>query len=316
MNSLGRADMQSIGSYHNDPRLNLDPKNLSELCDRTPFSFSHNLQHLDLFKFESLCNLATKFSASPRDYFVAGSAPTPGTKFYAVPNGGCKPVEALERIETANCRVLLKRPENHDPQFRDLLETLFDQVDLALGGIDGETVERLESAVLISSGSTTTPIHFDPEIGFFSQIEGEKFYHIYPPGCTQETDMERFYVRGRLDIANVGLERLDPQQERVFHLIPGMGFHQPQNSPHWVRTGESRSISYTCVFETAASRAHGRTRAFNYCLRKIGFAPSALGTHPLTDTIKAGTMHAAVPIQFLGRVLNKAQRVLSGRRLS
>lgn len=297
-----------------DPRLNVDPKNLREFFDRQPFAFSHNLSGLDLFKRDSLRNLAAKFSGSPRDYFVAGSASTPGTKFYSVPNGGCEPAEALDKLDKVNCRVLLKRPENHDPRFRDLLETLFGQVTDALGGLGREGIERLESAVLISSGSTTTPVHFDPEVSFFSQIEGDKFYHIYPPACTRENEMERFYIRGRVDIASVELDALDPQREHVFHLLPGMGFHQPQNSPHWVQTGDSRSVSYTFVFETDASRARGRTRAFNYCLRKVGIAP--VGSHPLADAAKARAMRAAVPVQFLGRVLNKAQRVLAGRRLS
>jgi hypothetical protein len=168
---------------------------------------------------------------------------------------------------------------------------------------------------LISSGSTTTPIHFDPEIGVFSQIEGEKFYHLYPPECTPETELERFYVRGRVDIGNLDLSGLKPEREHVFRLLPGMGIHQPQNSPHWVQTGSSRSVSYTFVFETDASRARGRARAFNYCLRRCGISPASLGAHPGIDAAKARAMQAAIPVQLMGRILNKTQRVLMGRRL-
>lgn len=296
--------------------LTFDHDKFRQCFDSEPFGFSHNLSSLDLFKFDSLLTLGEKFSGSPRDYFIAGSAPSPGTKFYAVPNGGYKPRQAIENLERGSHRVLLKRPEDHDPQFRDLLHTLFRQVVELRGGLGNERVERLESAVLISSSSTTTPIHFDPEVGFFSQIEGEKFYHVYPPACTSETELERFYVRGRVDIGNVDISKLDPAREHVFNLGPGKGFHQPQNAPHWVRTGKSRSVSYTFVFQTNASRTQGRIRAFNYCLRRLGIDPSRPGAHPGLDAAKASAMYGAIPIQLAGRVLNKTKRVLIGRKLA
>jgi hypothetical protein len=274
------------------------------------------LSALDIFQEDAIRSLCDKFASAPRDYFIAGSAPAPGIKFYDVPSGGRKPFEALNDLDKINCRILLKRPENHDSRFRDLLDALFKQVTDLRGGLGGERVVRLESAIFISSGSTTTPVHFDPEVGFFSQIEGEKLYHVYPPACTQETELERFYLRGRVDIGAVDLAKLDSSCEHVYRLRPGVGFHQPQNSPHWVQTGASRSISYSMVYETDASRARGRTRAFNYCLRKAGITPASLGQRPAADATKAAVVRAAKPVQFAGRVLNKAQRVLTGPKLS
>lgn len=314
--AAGHDSDGAVGVCRTNGYIALDCTALRQCFDREPFGFTHTLSGLDIFKFDSLLTLGDKFAGSPRDYFIAGSAASPGTKFYSVPNGGCKPRQALENLENGNYRVLLKRPETHDPQFRDLLEALFTQIVQLRGGLGGERVERLESAVLISSGSTTTPIHFDPEVGFFSQIEGEKFYHVYPPACASETELERFYIRGRVDIGNVEITNLDASSEHIFNLGPGKGFHQPQNSPHWVRTGKSRSVSYTFVFQTNISRSLGRVRAFNYCLRKVGINPSCPGTHPGVDLAKAGAMYGALPIQYAGRVLNKTKRVLTGRRVS
>jgi hypothetical protein len=305
-----------VPSTRTDARLGLDPNVLNRCFDHEPFGFSHELSGLDIFKPESLCRLAEKFARSPRDYFIAGSASSAGTKFYSVPNGGFKPREALENLDKGHYRILLKRPENHDSDFRDLLETLFKQLAALRPDLHRERIPRLEAAVLISSIATTTPIHFDPEVGFFSQIEGEKFYHVYPPDCASETELEQFYIRGRVDIGNVDFSRLDLAREFVFKLGPGKGLHQPQNAPHWVQTGKSRSVSYTFVFQTDASRSLGRTRGFNYCLRRAGFRPRHPGVHPKVDAFKAGAMHAAVPIQFAGKIWNKAQRVLTSRRLS
>src|SRR5437868_3650583 len=117
-----------VPSTQSDARLGLETQVLKRCFDREPFGFTHELSGLDIFKPESLCRLAEKFSESTRDYFIAGSAPSAGTKFYSVPNGGFKPREALENLDKGNYRILLKRPENHDSGFRDLLETLFEQL--------------------------------------------------------------------------------------------------------------------------------------------------------------------------------------------
>jgi hypothetical protein len=285
-----------------------DSSTFQELYDCQPFALTHNLSSLDLFSPDSLAALADKFANAPRDFFIAASAPTPGTDFYSVPRVGRTPREAIEAITQINCRVLLKRPEKYDPRFRELLNTLFEQILHLRGELRRERFERLEGAVLVSSGATTTPIHFDPVVGFFAQIAGEKYYHVYPPASVLERDLERFYIRGRYDIGNVTFAGLDGSLDHVFRLGPGKGLHQPCNAPHWVQTGASTSISYTLVYQTGSSQALARTRAFNHCLRELGISPSHPGIHRSTDTAKAVTMRAAVPLQLAGRLIRKLRR--------
>jgi hypothetical protein len=273
--------------------LDLDPSTFRESFDREPFGFDHTLSGLDLFDFDSLKMLAGRYNGS--DYFVAAGAPTPGTVFYSVPHSQCSPVEALDHLGTGAYRVLLKRPERYELRFRQLLDTLFKQVVDLRGGLGVEKVVRLEGAILISSAVTTTPFHFDPEIGFFSQIEGEKIYHVYSPTTISEMELERFYVRGSVNIGQVDLQGRDPTREHVFNLIPGKGLHQPQNAPHWVETCGARSISYTFVFETDATRALGRVRGFNYCQRRLGLKPSLPGSRPKLEAFKAGSMNVVIP---------------------
>jgi hypothetical protein len=87
------------------------------------------------------------------------------------------PHEVMQHLETGSYRVLLKRPENYDLHFRELIDQLFAQVADSLGEFGDDRIVRREAGIFISSGATTTPFHFDPEIGFFFQIEGEKIYH-------------------------------------------------------------------------------------------------------------------------------------------
>jgi hypothetical protein len=277
--------------------LNLSSEKMKDSFDREPFGLDHTLDKLELFTTNSLQKLAQKYAACKQDYYVAHSAGAPGTAFNSVPVAPFPPHEALDRLEAGSYRILLKRPENHDDRFRDLLDGLFKEVVDRLGGLGEDRVVRLEAGLFISSGATTTPFHFDPEIAFFTQIEGEKTYHVYSPSVMREAELERFYRSGRVSIAEVDLATRDPSCEHVFTLEPGKGLHQPQNAPHWVETGKSRSVSYSFVFETEASRARGRARACNYYLRQLALSPPRLGTYPTSDAIKSRAMRLAIPVR-------------------
>lgn len=277
--------------------------------DIEPFGFKHSLHQLELFSFDSLTALADHYEAHPADYFVTTSAPQAGTEFFSVAHGRCGPGAAIRSLDSTATRLLLKRPENHDPRFRALLDRLFKQVMDLKGGLGADRVVRLESAVFISSASSITPFHFDPEIAFFTHIEGEKNYHVYSPASLSEHELEKFYLQGVVNIGQVALKGRDPKREHVFDLQAGDGFHQPQNSPHWVATGPGRSVSYSFVYETLATRAAGRTRAYNHYVRKLGLTPPALGAHPTADELKARSMRLLIPFRSkVSRVVNKLRR--------
>jgi Cupin superfamily protein len=290
------------------PALYIEPAGFAQRFDREPFAFSHNLHTLELFGFESLCALAGKFAVQPRDFFVAAAAPSAATEFQSVAHGQWGVEEAMQRVDSAAVRILLKRPENHDPRFRELLDTLFEQVVRLRGGLRGERVMRLESAVFVTSASSITPCHFDPEIAFFAQIEGRKNYHVYSPKSMSETELEDFYREGVVSIAQVDLTTRDPQLEHVYALEAGDGHHQPQNSPHWVQTGAARSVSYSFVLETDVSRARNRTRACNHFLRRAGVRPAVPGANPTRDSAKAAAIRVMFPIRR--RVNNLARKIL------
>ena len=267
----------------------------------------HALHELDIFQPDALVELAERYAGHSDDYFVAQSAATPDTAFYKVPHGGFAPREAIDHLEDGAWRILLKRLELHDSRFRELLETLFAQVTELRGGLNGERVVRLESAVFITSAASTTPFHFDPEVNFFSQIAGEKTYHVYSPSVVSEAELEAFYRKGEVDIAQVALAGRDEGREHVFQLRPGMGFHQPQNAPHWVKTGAARSVSYSFVYETDASRARGAARGANHYLRRLGLTPTLPGVKPELDAQKASTMRVVAPVhRQVRRVMRKA----------
>ena len=297
--------------------LSLDKSTIDGKFDREPFGFDHDLAELDLFRFENLVGLAEKFAPFDQDYYVAGSARTPGTEFYAVPSPRYKPHEAIAHLDEGAYRVLLKRPERLDRGFRDLLDHLFAEVARHRASLGRERILRLESAIFISSAAATTPFHFDPEVAFFCQIEGDKIYHVYEPAVLSEPELERFYKRGIVNIGQIDLAGRPEPAEHVFRLRGGKGLHQPQNAPHWVETREARSISYSFVFETERSRVAGRVRSYNHYLRKFGLAPTPPGYHPQLDELKSRTMQVFIPArQMLGRPARALVGALTGRTFS
>jgi len=297
---VGNASLLAPGG----PRLLDVPPDARAQFGRVPFGFRHNLSGLEMFSFDQLCELTRGYE---RDFFVAESAPSAGAAFYSVGYGKRTPYEAMQRLDEEQHRILLKRPEQYDSRYRAVMEDLFGQALQLRGGLAAtEHVVRLDSSILISSAATITPFHFDPEVSFFFQIEGDKVYHLYAPSALAEAELERFYWMGIVNIGQVGLPGRDPSAEHVFRLSGGMGMHQPQNSPHWVETLGCRTISYVFSFETNLSRERGRTRAFNYYQRKAGLTPSAPGTRPALDRAKARVMEAAIPLRRnLGRLLRR-----------
>jgi hypothetical protein len=278
-----------------------------------PYGFQHDLSELDLFNFDELMALATKYTTHPRDYFVCLGAPQPGTDFYSVKHGMCTPEEALEHVDTDGFRILLKRPEMHDSRYRDLFQEMVGEVTRLRGKLGGERILRKESTILINSPATITPFHFDPEAGYFCQIKGEKRYHVYSPTVISETELEHFYVGGMISIAQVGIEDRDPAREFEFALGPGKGLYQPQNAPHWVETGRYPSVSYTIVIETERQRTLGRVRACNCYLRRLGLEPTSPGIYPLMDAFKAGAMRIALPLRQNARDVLRKARTASAR---
>ncbi len=293
------------------PRLELGPDDFAAKYNRVPLGFSHNLSRLDLFKEEALRALCSKYADHPHDYFVARSSPDPGTVFYSVPRTDLKPHEAIDQLDAGSYKILLKRLEQRDDGFRDLLHDLFGQVreQLRHHGYCDEVV-RLESSLFISAPWSTTPFHFDPEINFFSQIEGEKIYHLYAPSSLGEDEVEPLYVRATVDIGQVDLRRRDPSEEYIFKLVAGDGVLQPQDAPHWVETTGSRSISYTFVYETREGRSRARVRSFNHYLRQLKIDPLGPGISPVRDAAKAAVMAAAIPVR---KQIGKTLRTRLGR---
>lgn len=274
--------------------LSVDQAAFSERFNLVPQALEHGLHQHPAFALDKVRELVDGWP--DRDFFVACGAPEAGTAFYATPRAPLTPAAAFEAIDRGSHRILLKRLEQHDPGFRELLRLLLDEVLALRPELRREKILRLESFLFISSASTITPFHFDPEIGFFFQVFGNKSYHIYSPDVLSEHELEKYYLRGEIDIGQVDLESRKACREFLFDLVPGRGMQQPANAPHWVETSGTLSISYSFALETERTRAMGRTRAFNGLCRRFSMAPTPPGRQPAVDLAKANCMRLVRPL--------------------
>jgi hypothetical protein len=290
-----------------DIQIYLDRDQISAFDPLNTIGFSHNLMFLDIFQFDYLLHLADIYHDHPDDYFITSGAPSASTEFYSTKRPRYCPREALEHLSTEQIRVLLKRPENHDQNFARLFQSIHAKLLQLENGPPVDTIARSETGIFITSAAAITPFHFDPEFGFFSQIEGNKQYHVFSPQAVTRPELERFFVRGVVDIGRLDLESRDPRHEHVFELSPGMGLYQPHNAPHWVETTGTRSISYSFVFQTRAAMATSRVHAFNHYARKMGFVPAEPGLNPGSDMVKASLMRVVTPMR---RAVSRAASTL------
>lgn len=259
-----------------------------------PLGLEHGLHRHPLFTPERIRRLVECWP--DKDFFVAAGAAEAGTQFYSTPDVALTPADALARLEQGSYRILLKRLERHDMEFRDLLAELVAEVATLRPQLHREKILRLESFLFISSASTITPFHFDPEIGLFFQIAGNKTYHMYSPSVLSEEELEKYYLRGSISIGQVDFNARKACSEFRFDLRPGLGMHQPANAPHWVQTRGEISISYSFAIETRRTRAMGRTRAFNGLCRHMAMTPARPGLRPLADSMKANCIQVMRPV--------------------
>ena len=166
---------------------------------------------------------------------------------------------------------------------------------------------RLKSSVFISAPQSTTPFHFDPEVNFFAQIEGEKIYHLYEPSEFAEDEVEPLYVRATTDIGQVDLGVGTPAPN-MYSAAAGLGFAP---TPRCATVGEtvgSRSISYTFVYETGKPKAVARA-LLQRLSRRLHLDPARPGEHPAGDAIKAAAMAAAIPVRRgIGKMVRSVLR--------
>ena len=258
----------------------VDPDVMWKKFGRESFEVKHNLTGHPLLTLDRLAQLA---DALPPDQAEHTDSDAPEI----LPEGG-KQDETLSAgdvvrgIETNGKWMVLKRVHT-DPSYQELADWILGEVKSEVVESEGGRITS-ECYILISSGGSSVPSHFDPEYNLLFQIYGTKEMTVgsFPDLETEEAEAERYYGGGHRNISDT------PANATTYPMEPGIGVHIPPHAPHMIKNGPSYSISLSTSFYTAERARLVDVYSMNARLRKAHLSPSRPGEHPGRDRMKAG----------------------------
>jgi len=160
-----------------------------------------------------------------------------------------------------------------------------------------------EAAVFVSSPGSVTPYHMDHEINFLLQLRGAQTVSVFnadDAAVLSEEDLEEYFSGPALH-RNMRFAEAYQERATVFELCEGQGLHIPTTAPHWVKHGDTVSISFSASFKTRASLARGDVYRMNAVLRQLGVEPLPWNRSPARDRIKHHAYRALRRAHWLPR---------------
>lgn len=246
-----------------------------------PVPVSHTLVEHPLLDLESLARLTERLPDSQVEHNV-GNLPEIVEDAEHVERSEMTPAEIARTIDSNGMWMVLKLIET-DPEYRRLLDETLDEVSEHLPAGEGPMLRR-EGFIFLSAPNSVTPSHTDPEHNILLQVRGRKEMTVgeFPDSETRQRELE--------DHATGGHRNIDwmPANPKLFDLHPGEAVYVPPHAPHWVKNGETASVSLSITFRTPGTDRAARVSAMNARLRRLGMSPKAPGERPAADAVKAG----------------------------
>jgi hypothetical protein len=305
MSAQGILDRTDSGLFQQEGEgrpalLAFDGETFQSKFNREPFVIGHRLASHPLFALPRVIELARRLPAEHVSY-NSGDVPVT-TGLYKGPQTGLSIEETIRQIEESRSWMVLKFVED-DPEYRQLLDRCLDEIR-PLSETVAPGMQKRQGFIFISSASSVTPYHMDPEYNFLLQVRGKKRVTIWNPAdraVLSERELEDYYSERNFQITFKEEYR---RRASSFELTPGAGLHFPVTAPHYVENGDEVSISFSITFQTPASERRRLLYGANARLRELGLNPSPVGESGLCDSTK----HAAF------RAYRLAKRVLTGAR--
>jgi hypothetical protein len=247
--------------------VDLEKRAAVENLHKKPFSVRHKLADHPLFELSKLVELAQTL---PRDFIEFNDADLePGS----TPENRCtldkEPDEIIRTIgDKDSCAWIALKRVDTIPEYQRLLKDFINDLFTA-AGMQGQKYSDLQGFIFIASANSTTPFHADAEENVLAHIKGDKDFYIYDNedrSLLSEEDLE-------IAPSNYRNRPYDPSYEEkgeLFKLVPGDGLHVPYMMPHWVRTGESYTISMQMTLKTSEVVRKNKIRLMNGTLRRFG----------------------------------------------
>ncbi|WP_407157131.1 hypothetical protein [Bradyrhizobium sp. STM 3557] len=262
---------------------------------RSPFAFKHQLAHHPLFDISQLAYLAgcVVRRGDPNKY---------GVRFESSGRSDQRDIERLARqgqlAEIVGCieqgGVWLKMSSLHelDPGYEQLRADFIAELEELTKSRLRDEISWSGLSVFVASPDMVTPYHFDHDVNFLFQIQGEKDVYLFDQEdrfVLTEQEIEQFY-RGR---AFAGRLREETRHlGKKYRLVPGVAVHQPPLAPHLICNANNVSVSVSIWFALRSLDRRAKIYQANACLRQLGWRPAPPGVSNLSDRLKVAALSA------------------------
>ncbi len=252
-----------------------------DLFNKNSFVFDHDLHTQKLYDIDSLVGLARRLGPDSAYWSTRPINVSEGWEDAQGPKLSLE--EAVATVETSNTLVVLKNIEQDEifgPVFQSVVEMMAGRVGPALE----QDMLHGRATLLISSPRRVTGYHIDAEANFLLQLRGDKTVYVFDGSDREvmpETELERFYA-GDLNAARYK-EELQRTKARTIDFRPGLGVHVPIEWPHWVKNGDSVSVSISINYDMRSNARMAKLYRANHRLRQLGITPTPPGRSSLRD---------------------------------
>jgi hypothetical protein len=267
--------------------------------DEMPFEFEHCFtEDHPMFEFPRIRQILDHPELKHHAYYDHGEVII-GQVWKELPERKLTSHEVYDNILDCRGWMMLRHLEK-DPEYNELLEQCLKEIKHLTGREIDQDKKSQEAIIFFTSPNRTTAYHIDRECNLLMQVRGLKEMNIFDRNdrdVTPETELESFWSKDN----NAGKYKPEFQDRAfVYQMRPGTGVHIPVNSPHWLRTPNNISTSFSVSYQYKDTRRKHVYQA-NYYLRKMGLNPTPPGKSALLDNTK----RMAVSAGFAGKNLVK-----------
>lgn len=257
---------------------------------------THDLADHPLLRIDALADLAERMRPVDVEY---NKADLPiGVDPADTEGNGLSIGDTIRSIEKNGSWMVLKFVEQ-DPTYRDLLHDTLAALEPVVGPATGAMLKR-EGFIFISSPGSVTPFHFDPEHNVLLQIRGQKVMNVFPAGeaaLAAPEQHEHFHAGGH---RNLPWHDDFAAHGTAMSLTPGEAIYVPVKAPHWVKNGDTPSVSLSITWRSEWSFHEEYAHGLNRMLRGVGLTPSVPRRFPQDNRLKSAAYRAIRKMRGLG----------------
>lgn len=182
----------------------------------------------------------------------------------------------LEAVRRGQIWILIQSPDQVDPAYGGLLETIYAEMAARVPGFQPF---RTKMTVLISSPRIQVYYHCDVPGQTLWQVRGNKSVYVYPSRAPflEQPALERIVLGEAHEISL----RYDPRFDDsavVYDLQPGQMLHWPLNAPHRIVNADCVNVSFTTEHFTDEIRRTYHVNFANGVLRnRLGLSDLSRG---------------------------------------